>query len=78
MENVSRDNLVSQLNFMLGEVKRRPKDAYFAVPEFFIAEIDKGWMEQLSKSITARELKLQKEAQKRANEIKKKEKKDNI
>ena len=76
MENVSRDNLISQLNFMLGEIKRRPKEAYFAIPEFFVAEIDKGWMEQLSKSIAARELKLQKEAEKRASKLPKK--KDNL
>lgn len=76
MENVSRDNLISQLNFMLGEIKRRPKDAYFAIPEFFVAQIDKDWMKQVSKSTIARQLKLQKEAEKRASKIK--PKKDNV
>ena len=53
---MSRDNLINQLTFMLGEVKRRPKEAYFAIPEFFVVEIDKTWMEQVSKSSIARQL----------------------
>ena len=76
MENVSRDNLISQLNFMLGEVKKRPREAYFAVPEFFVAEIDKSWMKQVSKATAARELKLQKKAKEFASTLK--NKKDNI
>lgn len=66
MQNMSRDNLIDQLFWMLGEIKRRPKEAYFAVPEFSLVQIDEGWQKQLSKSIAARELKLQKEDKKRA------------
>jgi hypothetical protein len=72
MENIQRDNLIDQLQFIIAEVRRRPKEAYFAVPEIAVVEIDKKWMEQVHKSTIARQLKLQKEAEKR------KEKKDNI
>ena len=75
MENVSRDNLIDQLYWFLGEVKRRPREAYFAVPEFWIAEIDQNWMKQIEKSTAARLLKLQKETEKRTGKI---PKKDNI
>ena len=78
MENVSRDNLIDQLHFMLGEVKRRPKEAYFAVPEFWIAEIDQDWMKQMEKSITARALKLKRQEEERQKKLLKKQKKDNI
>lgn len=65
MENVSRDNLIDQLFFILGEIKRRPKEAYFAVPEFSIVQIDEGWQKQVSKSNITRQLRLQKETEKR-------------
>ena len=72
MENMQRDNLIDQLQYIIGEVRRRPKDAYFAVPEIAVVEIDKKWMEQVHKSNMARAAKLKKEAEKRA------QKKDNI
>jgi len=72
MENISRENLIDQLQYIIAEVRRRPKDSYFILPEIAIAQIDKGWMEQIQKSNTARQLKIQKEADKRAG------KKDNI
>lgn len=75
MENISRDNLIDQLYWMLGEVKRRPREAYFAVPEFWISEIDQTWMKQIEKSTVARLLKMQKDEEKRKN---KKTKKDNV
>ena len=65
MQNMSRDNLIDQLHWMVSEVKRRPKEAYFAVPEFALVQIDEKWMKQIEKSIVARELKLQKEHKKR-------------
>ena len=54
MENIQRDNLIDQLKFIIAEVKKRPSDAYFAVPEIAVVEIDKGWQQQVFKSNMAR------------------------
>lgn len=69
MENVSRDNLINQLEYMLGEIKQRPKGAYFAVPEISISQIDDSWMRQVHKSGLARALKLQKRLKKQKDNI---------
>ena len=65
MQNVSRDNLVDQLSFMISEVRRRPKEAFFAVPEFALVQIDEGWQKQVAASNAKRLVRLQKEAEKR-------------
>lgn len=72
MENISRDNLIDQLYWILGEIKRRPKEAYFILPEIAIAQIDEDWMRQIKASTIARADKLKKDQEKLRN------KKDNI
>lgn len=76
MENISRDNLIDQLFWIIAEVKRRPKEAYFILPEIAVAQIDEGWMKQVEKSTIKRQEQLQKTYDKKQKQIKKQ--KDNI
>jgi len=80
MEILGRDNLIDTLKYMLKIAEESPKDAFFMTNCEF-AQIDKAFQERSHKLGLERALKLQEEADKRAEQIQEnidKTKKDNI